>query len=71
MKECPYCARPLEDAAVVCKRCKSPLTNGAEQAETAQGKATAGPVWPWDWLAATLLAGMLIVYGYCVQRVMH
>jgi hypothetical protein len=33
MKECPYCARPLDDAAVVCKRCGSPSTYGLEQSQ--------------------------------------
>ena len=28
MKECPYCSRPLDDAAVVCKRCGTHCTDG-------------------------------------------
>jgi hypothetical protein len=63
MKLCPYCERPLEDAAVVCKRCRSPLTNGVEQP---QQRRVVGPSAAVPRLGVTYAAvtgGLLVTFG--------
>jgi hypothetical protein len=79
MKLCPFCSGEMEDAALVCNHCgrnwKTGVGPSAEttqvQADTTQGQAIAGPLWPWACLAAVLVSGMLIYTCVKVQQVMH
>lgn len=63
MKLCPYCARPLEDAAVVCIRCKTPLANGAEQAQQRRAVARSAAVSRLGVTYAATTGGLLMTIG--------
>jgi bacteriorhodopsin len=66
MKECPYCSRPLADAAITCKRCGSDWTNGADVSQRAPTSE-----WFWGVLAVVLAAALLVGYCRVLESVMH
>ena len=66
----------MEDGAVVCSHCGRDWKTGVgppttETTDSTQVPATAGPLWPWAFLAAILVSGMLIYTCVKVQQVMH
>jgi hypothetical protein len=68
MKECPHCARPLEDAAVVCKRCNSPLKNGVEQPQQRRAGGPSAAVPRLGVTYAVVTGGFLVTIclsGWC------
>ena len=77
MKRCPHCSGEMDDAALVCNHCGRDCTTGVNlsavdrPAGTTQDQTTAGPDWPWWWLAAIVVSGLLMTQCYFVRQVMH
>ena len=77
MKHCPNCSRQVDDAALVCNHCGREWRTGVTPSAvdrpsgTTEDQATAGPDWPWWWLAAIVISGLLITQCYYVRQVMH
>lgn len=66
MKECPHCSRPLDDAAVKCKRCGTDWTDGLEHSQRA-------PASEWSWVVLAVVLASVLLVGWCraLESVMH
>jgi hypothetical protein len=57
MKNCPYCAEQIQDAAIICRFCKRDLSTATAVANTGKGTVTVRRGVMWALLAIVGLVG--------------
>jgi hypothetical protein len=64
MKQCPFCAEDIQDAAIVCKHCGRDLKSGASQVQVVAPPKKTSPA-AWGCLTVIVLFVVLVMIGQC------